>query len=114
MRYNDENYLRDTAMFSFLSEMKEHDDLMQTIKQKCNFIGAPDDLADLMMVMHEKTAFSLSNGSPALLQPFISGRISAEDKINIFEATGYVFDMKNVLTIDDYKKAISTLLVKLR
>ncbi|HFK7186587.1 TPA: hypothetical protein ACG0BA_002229 [Serratia odorifera] len=101
-------------MFSFFSEMKEHAALMQTIKQKCNFIGAPDDLAVLMIVMHEKTSFSLKKGSPALLQPFISGRISAEDKINIYEATGYVLDMQNVLTIDDYKKAISALLVKLR
>ncbi len=96
-------------MLNVFRDIKRHATLLESMGQKCIQAGAPAFMKDLMDEISRKTSFSMESGNVALLQPFLSGRISYEDKINISEATGYVLDMKSVTTLDDYVDSLSSL-----
>lgn len=98
----------------FCLQANNHAMAMERLQRGCSASGAPDFMWDFLKTLSAKTAFNISAGTPTMIQPFISGRISHEDALSIFEVTGYVLDMDGVSTIEHYKDAISHLYDKLK
>lgn len=97
----------------FNVQANNHRVVIESIKAKCADCGAPEFMFNFLISLSRKTSFSIKDGALALLQPFNSGRFSAEDALNIAEATGYFMCLKDVQTIDQYEDAIKHYFVKL-
>lgn len=87
---------------------------MERLHHACDASGAPDMMWDFLKLLSVKTCFDISSGTSAMIQPFISGRFSDTDAINISLATGYAMDMQGVQTVEHYQTQIIQLYGKLK
>lgn len=102
-------------LVSSLSErINQHAEDMEKLRLKCEYVGAPIFMHELMVVMSEKTSFDINKGSAALLQPFISGKLSQEDALQISESTGWVINALNISSVSAYENELALLYAKLK
>ncbi|EMH7333168.1 hypothetical protein [Serratia bockelmannii] len=99
-------------MFGF--QANNHAMVMERLQRGCSASGAPDFMWDFLKALSVKTGFNIRTGTPAMIQPFISGKLSWDDVLSISNATGYILNMKGVSTLDQYKDAISLLYERLK
>lgn len=103
------------SMVSSLSEqLNQHAENIERLHLKCEHVGAPVFMHDLMVTLAEKTSFDIRKGSAALLQPFVSGKITPEDALQISESTGWVINALNISSITTYKNELALLYAKIK
>lgn len=98
----------------FVLHASNHAIEIERLQRGCYASGAPDFMWGFLNKLSEKTSFNIRTGTPTMIQPFISGKISREDVLSILSVTGNVLDMGGVSTIQDYQDAISHLYEKLK